>query len=391
MRKPSVLVIHNHYQQSGGEDAVVHAEIELLRRAGHRVLTYMRANTELRSYSLVRKASLLLSTSWNQRTCSELRDLIARDRPDIAHFHNFLPLISPAAHRLCRSVGIPVVQTLHNYRLLCPAATLFRDGRPCHDCSPHLAPALRRGCYRNSRWQTAAVSLMLAGHRRWKTWDSSVDAYLTPSRFCREYFAGAGLPAAKVRYKPNFLACDPGLATRPGAYALFVGRLSPEKGVLEMIRSWETLRGIPLLIAGDGPLYAEAHRLVQTLDAPIKLLGRLNSGKILNCIKQARFLIFPSLWYEPFGMGLLEASACGVPAIASRIGAIPELVADRSTGLLFNPQNFDQLTERVSWAWTHQRAIADMGRNARHMFLSRFTPERNYEQLAGIYQQLLNG
>lgn len=389
MQNLSVLVIHNQYQQMGGEDAVVRAEIELLRRAGHRVLQYTRDNSETASYNIPQKGLLFFSTTWSRKSYAELQSLIRREKPDIAHFHNFLPLISPAAHHACKSASIPVVQTLHNYRLLCPAGTLFRNGRRCEACARNVAYAGWRGCYRKSRLQTAAVSLMLATHRVLGTWEDSVDAYLTPSKFCRDYFVRAGFPAEKVRRKCNFLASDPGRRTGQGEYALFLGRLSAEKGLLEMMQAWRHLPEVPLHIAGDGPLYREARDLAAGSKLRIKLLGQLNHEQTLAQIKQARFIIFPSQWYEPFGMGLLEAAACGVPAVASRCGAIPELVLDGQTGLLFDRDNLEELADRVRWAWSHPQAMEEMGQAARQMYLEKFTAQANYEALIAIYRQLL--
>jgi len=389
MQNLSVLVIHNRYQQPGGEDAVVRAEVDLLRSAGNRVALYTRNNSDIAGYGLLQKASLLASTTWNRKTHADIRALIRQHRPDVAHCHNFLPLVSPSAYYACKSAGVPVVQTLHNYRLLCPAGTLFTNGRRCEGCSQSAANAIRRGCYRNSRLQTAAISLLLGTHRLRATWKRSVDAYITPSAFCRDYFVAAGLPEAKVHLKRNFLAHDPGQRTDRGDYALFVGRLSPEKGVLEMIEAWRQLPEVKLLVAGDGPLCYEARDAARHTNGYVKLLGQLTPKDTLARIRGARFLVFPSRWYEPFGMGLLEAAASGVPAIASRIGAIPELVADHRTGLLFDPDNFSELVERVRWAWTHPAEMDEMGSAARQLYLQHFTADKNYDALMNIYRKLL--
>jgi len=384
-----VLVIHNQYQRPGGEDAVVRAEIDLLRSAGHRVVQYVRDNSVIAGYSSRQKAALFLSTTWNRRAYADISALIREERPDIAHCHNFLPLVSPAAYYACKSAGVPVVQTLHNYRLLCPAGTLFANGKRCQYCTRSVTQGVSGGCYRDSRLQTAAVSLMLNAHRLRGTWKRSVDAYITPSRFCRGFFVAAGLPEEKVHLKPNFLAQDPGLRTDRGDYALFVGRLSAEKGVLEMIEAWNQLPEVSLLVVGDGSLYYEARGAARHTKGHVKLLGQLNAEQTLACIRGARFLVFPSRWYEPFGMGLLEAAAYGVPAIASRIGAIPELVADQRTGLLFDPDNFGEMVESVRWAWTHPVEMEEMGAAARQFYLQNFTAEKNYEALMSIYHKLL--
>jgi glycosyltransferase involved in cell wall biosynthesis len=390
MQSLSVLVIHNRYQQPGGEDAVVHAEVELLRRAGHRVVQYVRDNSAIANYPSLRQASLFFSATWDRRAYAQIRALIQKERPDIAHCHNLLPQVSPAAYYACRSAGVPVVQTLHNYRLLCPAGTCFNHLGVCGKCNPSLAYSIGRGCYRGSRLQTAAVALMLKAHRWRGTWNHVVDAYLAPSRFCRDYFVEAGLPEAKVHLKRNFLERDPGQRTGRGDYALFAGRLSAEKGVLEMLNIWQRLPHIPLVIAGGGPLYDEARCLVErSASAHIKLLGRLDPQQALVQMKGARFLVFPSRWNEPFGMGLIEAAACGVPSIASRIGAIPELVIDNHTGLLFDPQNFNELADKAQWAWAQAQEMEAMGSAARQLYQQDFTAEKNYAALMEIYRMVV--
>lgn len=389
MPKISVLVIHNRYQQPGGEDAVVRAEVAQLRARGHRVIEYIRDNAEIAGYSRARTVALGLRAIWNPETYTALRDLIRSERPVIAHIHNFFPLVSPAAHYACKDSGLPVLQTLHNYRLLCPAATLFSGGERCRQCGRGFRRSLWRGCYRDSRIATAALSAMLAAHRIGGTWKHCVDAFLVPSKFCRDYFCAEGLPAAKIHVHANYLEHDPGMRITAGDYALFVGRLSPEKGVLELVRAWRQLPDLPLLIAGDGPLRAQLEQAAEGSHR-VKLLGQLSVEKTLAHIKQARFIVFPSRWYEPFGMGLLEAAACGVPAIASRIGAIPELVADSETGLLYDPDNFDELTAKVRWAWYHAPEMEQMGRNARERYLQKFTPDHSYDAWLSVCQALLN-
>jgi glycosyltransferase involved in cell wall biosynthesis len=389
MQSLSVLVIHNRYQEFGGEDAVVAAEVDLLCRAGHRVVQYLRDNSSLANCTGLRKASLFLSTTWDRSAYAEIRSLIEKERPDIAHCHNLLPQVSPAAYYACKSAGVPVVQTLHNYRLFCPAGTCFRESAVCTKCTRSLLNSIRCGCYRGSRLQSAAVALMLAAHRWYGSWNSAVDAYLAPSRFCRDYFIAAGLPGAKVYLKHNFLDRDPGQRTNRGEYALFAGRLSPEKGVLEMLNVWQCLPHIPLLVAGDGPLYDEARRLVErSAIGHVKLLGRLDPRQIITYMKGARLLVFPSRWYEPFGLSLIEAAACGVPAIASRIGAIPELVIDSQTGMLFDPENFSELIDKVQWAWTHPAEMEAMGSAARQLYEREFTAEKNYRALMNIYRKV---
>ncbi len=382
VRKPGVLVIHNRYQQEGGEDAVVRAEVATLRQHGHRVTEFVRDNTEILSYGTARKASLVVSATWNQRVYRELRQLIRKERPAVAHCHNLVPLISPAAYYACRAEGVPVVQTLHNFRLRCPAGTMFRQGAACKDCHGALGKAVARGCYRDSRAQTAAAALMLGVHRAMKTFDGVVNAYSAPSVFCAERVANVDLPLEKITLRPNFLLDDPGARHGGENYAVFVGRLCEEKGVRQLLRTWRRLSGIPLVIVGDGPLRREA---ANQAPGNVTFAGALSASETLTRVKAARFLIFPSVGYETFGMTVLEAAACGVATVGTRLGAIPELIQEGRTGLLFDPHDSEEMADRVAWAWAHPMSMNEMGSAARRRYLEHYTADRGYEELVSFY------
>lgn len=387
-----VLLVHNRYREPGGEDMVFAAEEQLLRGAGHQVIEYVRDNNEIALNGFVSRARLAAGTLWAGDSLRDLREILRRESPDIAHFHNTLPLISPSAYYACREAGVPVVQTLHNYRLLCPAATFFREGHLCEDCIEHnLGHSVYHGCYRQSRTATAAVAAMLAIHR-WKgTWTEAVDRYIALTGFARAKFVAAGLPESKVSVKPNFVAPDPGPRSGPGEYALFVGRLSREKGLRSLLRAWRGVdRGIPLRIVGDGPLGAELRAAFNGADSPnVRFEGWQSREQTLAAMKAARFLVFPSELYECFPVTLAEAFACGVPVIASRLGAMAEIVEHGRTGLLFEAGNADDLATKVEWAWTHPAEMQEMGRAARAEYEAKYTAERNYRLLMEIYERVL--
>lgn len=390
MRKAGVLVIHNRYRQAGGEDTVVRAEVALLRQRGHRVTEYVRDNTTIDGFGALRKASLMLSATWNQQVYTELGRLIRVERPDVAHCHNLVPLISPAAYYACQAEGLPVVQTLHNFRLRCPAGTLFRKDAACVDCDGNLGRAMARGCYRDSRTQTAAVSLMLGVHRAIRTWRDTVDAYMAPSQFCLERMAASGIPVEEITLRRNFLLNDPGPRRASGDYVVFAGRVCAEKGIRQLLLAWKRLAGIPLLIVGDGPLRSEAENYVdQNGMGNVHMAGRLSSVETLAHIKGARFLVLPSVTYETFGMTALEAAACGVATIGSGLGAIPELVDEGKTGLLFDPHNTDDLAQKVEWGWSHPVSMNEMGAAARRRYLKHYTADKGYESLMRIYDSVL--
>ena len=388
-----IILVHNTYQQPGGEDVVFEQERQLLSTSGHEVATYVRSNHENDSSSLIDRISLAKRTIWASDTRQEFAALLRRQRPDVVHVHNSFMRISPSIYSACREAGVPVVQTLHNYRLLCPAAILYRDGHVCEDCLEHgLRQGVRHGCYRDSRSATGAVALMLATHRRMRTWTRDVNCYITLTDFARQKFIAAGFPADKIFVKPNFVAQDPGRGGERGSYALFVGRLSSEKGLATLFSAWEQLSPqIPLSIVGDGPMRAELEKQLASRNLPsICFRGRLPSERVASAIHGARFLIFPSEWYEGFPMTLAESFACGVPVICSRLGAMREIVEDGQTGLHFTPGDAEDLAKKVQWAWNHPEEIERMGEAARREYERKYTAEKNYPRLMEIYQEAIS-
>jgi glycosyltransferase involved in cell wall biosynthesis len=399
--KYSVLKVHNLYQQPGGEDESVRSECALLTRAGHTVIEYTRDNDEIAAYSFIEKASLGPRTVWARDSCDQIRALLRAEKPDIAHFDNTFPLISPAVYYACREAGVPVVQTLRNYRLLCPGATFQRKGRVCEDClGRNPWRGVLHGCYRDSRTATGAVALMLNVHRWLGTWNKMVDCYIALTEFSRAKFIEAGMPAKKIVVKPNFVYSAPMAGASPSSIAchefpngpaMFVGRLSLEKGAKTLLAAWQRLGNrIPLRVIGDGPLRVELEGYARQHDlSEVYFDGRLNPEQTTAAMRRSRFLVFPSEWFETFGRVAAEAFACGVPVIASRLGAMEEIVADGRTGLHFIPGNPGDLAAKVEWAWAHPVEMAAMGRAARAEYEAKYTPERNYAMLMGIYERTL--
>jgi glycosyltransferase involved in cell wall biosynthesis len=386
-----ILLVHNSYQQRGGEDTVFEQEKLLLLSRGHTVLTYVRSNNEINKASALQQISLLKRAVWAEDSRADVLRLLAAERPDIAHIHNTFTMISPSIYSAFREADVPVVQTLHNYRLLCPAATFFRDGAICEECVERsLIRGAIHGCYHESRVHTAAISLILKVHRLRSTWDM-VDSFIALSDFARNKFIDSGLPAQKVKIKPNFVDPDPEERTEIGEYALFIGRLSPEKGLSTMIDAWSRLRlPVPLRIIGDGPMRAclelESAKLP---NCNIKFEGAVPRESVFEAIKRARFLIFPSEWYECFPMTLVEAFACGTPCIASAIGSLEEIVENGRNGLLFEARNAQDLADKVEQAWSSPEASRQMGREARRCFETRYTADQNYIRLMDIYSETL--
>lgn len=384
-----VLLVHNYYLQPGGEDTVFEAERDLLRRMGHQVITFTEHNARLNGLNPLKAA---IQTIWSREAQRKLEYIIETTGPDLVHFHNTFLRISPAAYHLCSAHNLPVVQSLHNQRIFCPKATMYRAGRVCTDCVPKLLPwpAILHRCYHGSLPKTMVVATMVALHNWLRTWTTRINVYITFTKFFAKKFAEWGLPAEKIAVKPHFVYPDPGpKESYPGCYALYVGRLDPEKGVQTLVRAWTLLPHIPLLIRGDGSLLPSVNALA-TVSSHVNLVPRLPKPQLLELVKSARFLVWPSHgWYEQFGMVAIEAFACGVPIIASATGAMAEIVDHGRTGLLFEPGNPEDLAEKVNWAWNHPREMAEMGREARREFEAKYTAERNYEMLMAIYRRAM--
>lgn len=384
-----ILVAHNFYQRRGGEDAVCESEIKLLREAGHQVIEYLRRNNEIHDYSFFQKAKLGWNTSWSERTNRELRKILANEAPDVAHFHNTFPLISPSAYYACRAAGVPVIQTLHNFRLLCPGGNLFRDGRVCEECvSRSLLRSMAHGCYRESRVSTAVVASMLTVHRLFRTWAKQVDLFLVCTDFARKKFVSAGFDERRIKVKPNFLATDPGIRSGRGTTALFVGRLSPEKGPQLLPLAWSKLgTAIPLEILGDGPLRARLESDCLRLGLHcVRFAGWAAPEAVLDRLRAARFLVVPSTCYEGFPLAIAESYACGVPVIAAGHGGLAEIVPDGLTGLHFQPGSATDLAAKIDWAWSHPQEMETMGRFARAEFETKYTAAAALDHLETAYE-----
>jgi glycosyltransferase involved in cell wall biosynthesis len=383
-----ILSVHNSYQNPGGEDQVFAQETDLLRSHGHQVLLYQASNDEVK-----RKNPLVLlgDTIWNKQVHAELHALMHREAPDIIHVHNTFPVISPAVYYAANEEGIPVVQTLHNYRMLCPAATFFRDGHVCEDCLGKQIPwpGVVHGCYRGSRLATAAGAAMLATHNYKGTWRNAVSAYIALTDFARSKFIQGGFPEDKIFVKPNYLQSDPGPGKGRGNYAFFVGRLTPEKGITTMLAAWQEIGNeLPLQMAGDGPLADEVEKTTREMES-VTWLKWLPREEILERMKNASVLILPSTWYEGFPMIVAEAFAVGLPVIASNLGSLSSIVDHHRTGLHFEAGQASGLVEAVRWWLAHPAESTLMRSQARLEYETKYTAEANYEQLMEVYQAVL--
>ena len=376
-----VLIVHNRYQLAGGEDTVVASELALLQQNGCHARLWSVSNDEIDgTWSKIKAA---VESSYSRPARNQLARIISEFAPTVVHVHNFFPLLSPSVYDACRAAGVAVVQTLHNYRTICPGAQLVRDGHPCEDCidgSPYQAAL--HGCYRGSRVGSLAVASMVDIHRRRGTWSRKVDRFIALTAFAKSKFVAGGFPADRIIVKPNFAEDRPvnGSAARTGG--LFVGRLSPEKGIETMLRAWGGV-DVPLRVVGDGPLRRKVDHAARPGLVP---LGWRSAAEVADEMARSSFLLLPSVWPENFPMVIAEAFCQGLPVIASRIGALAEILEEGTTGLLFSPGDPVDLAAKVRWASGHPEAMRAMGTNARKTYEKEYSPAASFRQLTTIYE-----
>jgi glycosyltransferase involved in cell wall biosynthesis len=380
----TILVCHAYYQQRGGEDESFKAETSLLESRGHRVVAYVKHNDEVDRIGRARVAGRAV---WNLQTFRDVRRLIRRERPSVVHCTNLFPLLSPSVYYAARVEGVPVVQSLPNYRLLCVNSFFFREGGVCQDCLPRSLgwPGVVHGCYRGSRVASAAAVAVAAVQRTAGVWGGAVDRYLVPTEFARQQFIQGGFPPDRIVSKPNFLDPAPRPGTGRGGYVVFAGRLSPEKGIGTLLDAWSRVGGPwRLKVLGDGP---ELARVIAAshADARIQVLGRRPLADVLSVVGEAACLVMPSLAYETFGRTILEAFAVGTPVVASGIGTTHELVADGVTGLHARVGNAVDFAAKIQTLLEDPARRAAMRRAARAEFERKYTGEHSYRQLMAIY------
>ncbi|MBX9843613.1 MAG: glycosyltransferase family 4 protein [Xanthobacteraceae bacterium] len=383
-----IVIAHNAYQQSGGEDSCVAAETAMLKAYGHHVVPYTVSNDEIHGMSRMELAS---RTLWSAPAYRELRALFREVRPHVAHFHNTFPLISPAAYLAARRERVAVVQTLHNYRWFCCNAVFFVDGNICQECLGKLVPwrGVLKRCYRGSRVASAAVAAMIGTHKMLGTWHHAIDTYIALSHASRAKLIEGGLDANRIVVKPNFVYPDPGEGRGGGGYCLYVGRFSAEKGLLTLLQAWRSpglLR--PLKIVGTGPM-AAAVEAAAAGNPHIQVLGARAPEAVYDLLGRAEFLIVPSECFETFGRVVAEAFAKGTPVLAADIGGLGEIVADGENGLLFRSGDAADLADKARHLFADPVRLRQMRKRARAAFERNYTVDQNHTRLMSIYQRVL--
>ncbi len=383
-----ILVIHNKYQIVGGEDTVLKNEVELLISNGNEVTLHTANNESIVSF--FDKFITLLSVPFSFSSYNVMKKLLLTIMPDVVHVHNYFPLLSPSIFYACNKLKIPVVHTLHNYRAVCPTALLMHDGKLNETSIKHSSWwTVSKRVYRDSFIGSLSLACMVELHKKIGTWQTKIDRFIALTEFSRQKYIEAGWPADKFVVKPNFIE-DPfnGVSSldKKGGYALFVGRLSEEKGIDILFDAFKKV-DFTLKVIGDGPLNDFVE---ENANGNVEFLGRKEKKDVLELVQNASFIIMPSTWYEGFPMVLVEAFACGTPALVSKLGSMEEIIVDGTTGLYFEAGNSSDLTTKIQLMIDNPVTVYGMGVNARAEYLAKYTPEKNYEMLINTYQQAID-
>lgn len=389
----SVLLVHNYYQQSGGEDKVVAQEAALLRSKGVDVQIYSVHNDALKNQGAAGKMKTALNATWSASEYKKIKQKLLDMKPDVVHVHNFFPLISPSVYYACNRMGVPVVQTLHNYRLLCPAATFLRDGNVCEKClHGSLIHSVANGCYRESKVETLPVVSMIAMNQLLGTWNKKVDRYIALTEFSRNKFIEGGIPAERITVKPNFIAEGTHSVLQEsvtGNYFLYVGRISAEKGVKYLLEAWEKMDDtgdIELLIVGDGPEKEELED--RYAGSNIRFLGNQTGTKVLELMSKSMYLVVPSIWYEGFPMTIVEAYSVGTPVLCSRIGSLQEIVLEGVTGFQFAHGDTGNMANVMGQAMNYGE-YPRLRVAVKERYNAFYTEEVNFIALSHIYDEVI--
>ncbi|MDJ0664459.1 MAG: glycosyltransferase family 4 protein [Acidimicrobiia bacterium] len=381
-----ILMLHNRYLIHGGEDVSTEAQVELLRNAGHEVVLVEESNERVAQIGKARTASRAI---WSRESYRRVSGILEESKFDVMHVQNWFPLLSPSVHYAAHRAGVPMVQSLRNFRLVCPQGMLFRDGGVCTDCVGRSVawPGVRHRCYRNSAPGTAVIATMSTGHRWAGTWNRRVWRYVTPSQYARSIYVDAGWDSTAIEVIPNFIYPDPGEGPGDGGYAVFAGRLDPVKGLDTLLAAWEQ-GGIeyPLKIAGAGPL-KERVAAIATRNRHIEYVGMLDEADYARLVGRASFAVVPTLGIETFGRVAAESLAKGTPAVVADHGGLSEIVSDGQTGLLFPPGDVTALVDRIRSLVADPQRLSAMRKACRRRYEADYSGNRALKAWTALYTE----
>lgn len=389
MKKVNVLMAHNYYQVPGGEDTVFYNEVKMLEKNGHNVTKYTRNNNEIKG-GVFNKLRLGIDTIFSLKTYKEVKKLIDENNIDVVHVHNTLPLISPSIYYAAKAKKIPVVQTIHNFRLLCPGSTFTRNGEICEKCiSKGLKQSLRYRCYRKSLSQTLIMYIMLKLHSIIGIYDKI--NYITLTEFNKQKLLNLVKDERSIYVKPNFIEVRDKSERDLEDYFVFIGRLDELKGINFLVEVWKKIdKNIKLYVIGRGSEEEKLKKIISKNNMNnVKLLGFMEREDAFKVIEKCRAIIVPSKWYEGFPMTIAESFSLGVPVIGTRLGNIKSIIDDKYNGLLFEKDNKEQLKEAIEKIFHDKQLNLILGENAYKTFRKNYTDEENYKKLEDIYLNLV--
>lgn len=388
-----ILLAHTFFQQFGGQDSVALSEHEALQRHGHEVIFYSRKNDEIKDFGVSQKIRFVKETVYSGRTERDLRSLVSANRPDIAYVHNIYPLISPSIYHVLYAMNIPVVQCIHDFRPLCSNGLFYTENQCCERCKGgnYLHGFVRR-CYRDSYFLSGLYAFTLGVNRFAKVMDK-ISAFICLNEFYRAQFLEAGVPTEKLFVRPNSMDPPPeipGLAPETRDYAVYFGRLSPEKGLNTLVRAFEQAAPARLKIAGTGPMESGLKEYIcKNKLENIEMVGFVSGPEKWSLLDNALFAVIPSEWYENFPVVALEFYAAGKPIVASRMGGLPSIISEGETGLLFTAGDANEIANKVRYMFSHPLDVDRMGRRARQLVETRYSREQSYQDLMKIFQKVL--
>lgn len=387
----NIMIVHNYYKQYGGEDKAVEDQVRMFSDKGHNVLLYSRHNTSIENES---RFKIVKNAYWSKDTVRDVSDTIKKFKPDIAHIHNIYPLISPSIYQVLSAWEVPIVQTVHNYRFVCPNGKMFNKGRICTKC-------LDRGsyyqcgfnkCYRNSTIQSFWYANVISSAFNTGLF-KKIDKFIVLNDFMKKVMLQKGFDLLKISVIPNFTF--PGSACPSFAkedYILYLGRLSEEKGIITLLKALQSINCIKLKIAGEGELKEEILQFCTVNNMKnVEILGYLDGimkDKLISC---ARAVIAPSEWFEPFGLSVIEGFALGTPAVVSNTGGLRHLVDDYINGIKFQPGNVEDLRHCIEYLFESDKMVSDMPRRAYEAYVARYSPDAYYVNMMEIYKEVIYG
>lgn len=386
MKKKKVLIVHNYYKIPGGEDSVVENEKNMLLENGHDVVLYTRHNDEIKSKGILGKLMLPFDTIFSFKTYIEVKKRIKEENIDIVHVHNTLPLISPSVYYSAKHCKVPVIQTIHNFRLLCPAATLTRDNKICEECiEKSLICSIKNKCYRGSLMQSIVSAFTLGFHRLIGTYNK-VDGYIALTKFNKNKLMSL-VNEDKIFIKPNFVKKDNEIfKENRDNYFLFLGRIDELKGIRLLVEVWKDIDNSKLFVLGKGPLEKDIRQYIKDNNIKnIDLLGFKQKNEVMEFISNAKALIVPSQWYEGFPMTIVESLSLGVPVIAGDIGNLTMIIDDGKNGLVFKYNDKKSLIDKINELQNDTELLKKISEGALESFNRSYNSVKNYELLMDIY------